>query len=93
MMCEKIVYVSTNNKISKKAGNIVKKLAQRYDDCCILSPFISFSHLKTEEFLDNSLSLLDMCDEMWVIDDIDNSFSFEVEFCKKHKIPIKIIRR
>ncbi len=92
-MCEKIVYVSTNNKISKKAGSIVRKLALKYYDCCILSPFIAFSHLKNEEFLENSLTLLDMCDEMWVIGDMENSFGFEVEFCEKHKIPIKIIRR
>ncbi|MBO7208367.1 MAG: hypothetical protein J6V58_01370 [Clostridia bacterium] len=93
MMCEKIVYVSTNNKISKKAGSIVKKLALRYDDCCILSPFLCFPYLRTEEFLDNCLTLLDMCDEMWVIDNDENSFSFEMEYCNKHKIPIKIIRR
>lgn len=92
-MCDKIVYVSTNKKISKKAGNIVKKLAQKYDDCCILSPFLCFPHHRTKEFLDNCLTLLDMCDEMWVIDEIENSFGFEVEYCNKHKIPIRIIRR
>lgn len=92
-MRDKLIYVSTNIKISKKVGAIVKKLANEYDDYCILSPYLSFPHLHTEEFLDNSMTLLDMCDEMWIIDEQKNGYGFELEYCNKHNIPIKIIRR
>lgn len=92
-MKEKIVYTTAVNYSAKKIKSEVSRLADRFDDICILSPALIFGHLSREEAYDNSITLLDMCDEMWILEDAKNAYGFETEYCRKHKIPVRIIGR
>ena len=92
-MKDKIVYATAARYSTKRIRAITCRLADEYDDVCIISPAVMFGCLDREEVYDNSITLLDMCDEMWVLDDEKNMHGYEAENCRKHKIPIRIIRR
>ena len=92
-MKDKIVYLSHKAKSTKVSHAITSIMARDYPTICILNPKIIFSHSYCEEYIENSLTLLDMCDEMWIVDSENNSENYELDYCRKHNIPIKIIRR
>ena len=65
-MKDKIVYATAARYNTKRIRAITCRLADEYDDVCIISPAVMFGCLDREEVYDNSITLLDMCDEMWV---------------------------
>ena len=92
-MKDKIIYLTHKNKNAKVLRATTSLIARNYPTVCILNPRIVFSHFNCVEFMENSLTLLDMCDEMWIVDSEKNAENYETEYCKKHKIPIRIVRR
>lgn len=92
-MKDKIIYLSHKTKNAKVSRAVTSMLARDYPSVCIINPRIVFSHLECEEYIENSLTLLDMCDEMWMVDNDKNYENYEIDYCQKHKIPIKIVRR
>lgn len=92
-MKDKLVYISDNHINTRLLRNKTCELSLSNPKACILNPKIIFSHLKNEEFMENSLTLLDMCDEMWVVGEVWDANKYEVEYCREHKIPIKAVRR
>ena len=92
-MKDKIVYLSHKTKNVKVSRAVTSATARDYPSVCIINPRIVFSHLSCEEYMENSLTLLDMCDEMWVIDNGKNCENYEFDYCTKHKIPIRTVRR
>jgi len=91
-MKDRMIYVSVKHTNAKVLRSITCSLSRDNPNVCVLNPKIAFSHFRTEDYMENSLALLDMCDEMWVVGEIWNAEKYEIEFCRKYKIPVKAVR-
>ncbi len=87
-MKDKIVYLSHNRKNAKIMRAIASIMSRDNPRVCIINPKLTFPYLTGEEYIQNSLTLLDMCDEMWVVGDIEYCENYEINYCREHRIPI-----
>ncbi len=95
---EKLVYIchvfGGKQENIDKVTKLIRKLIRTYPNICFLSPIHAtgfFYHDVTyENGMEYCLTLLDMCDEMWVFGKSSNSKGclIEKEYCRKYKIPI-----
>lgn len=92
-MKNKLVYISDKYINTKLLRVKTCELSQSNPKACIINPKIAFSHLKSDEFMENCLTLLDMCDEMWVVGEVCDANKYEIDYCREHKIPIRTVRR
>ncbi len=92
-MKNKMVYLSVKHINAKVLRTITGTLSRDNPSVCIINPKIAFSHTKNDEYMENSLALLDMCDEMWVVGEVWNAEKYEIEYCRDYKIPVKAVRR
>ena len=81
-----------------KIGN---KIAAKYikDGYAVFSPFLDyqfhfFEDLSITDYYEYSLAFLEVCDEMWVLPNWENSkgTKMEIEFALNNQIPIKYLR-
>lgn len=92
---EKIIYVAApyggdeNNK--KKIEHTIRALVGVYPQYCFISPIHAFGFLYNDvdynEGMQYCLTLLDMCDEIWIFGDSKGT-RIEREYAKRYKIPI-----
>ena len=97
-MIEKVVYVSHEydgkQENADKVATLVTELSNLYPTICFMSPAHAFGFMYESIDYDRGilycLTLLDMCDEMWVFGEFSNSKGclIEKEYCRKYKIPI-----
>lgn len=92
-MKDKIVYLAHNLKNAKILRAATSVIADKNPRLCFVNPRIMFSHLNGEEYMESALTLLDMCDEMWIVGDGAKCEHYETEYCREYKIPIKTVRR
>ena len=77
-----------------RVGELVKGLLKVHPEYCFLSPLHATGFLYNEMTWENGmeycLTLLDMCDEMWVFgkESMSKGCMMEKEYCKEHSIPI-----
>lgn len=99
---EKIVYLSHayggNEKNQIHAERVLFNLNKQFPNITFLSPIHALGYLydklSYEDGMRHCLSLLDMCDEMWIVAGYDTSRGvlIEIEYAKQHKIPVRKIR-
>lgn len=97
-MIEKVVYISHQFGGKKenydKVTELVTKLSIMYPEICFVSPIhatgFMYDKVSYEQGMEYCLTLLDMCDEMWVFGEFSESIGcmIEKEYCKAHNIPI-----
>ena len=97
-MIEKVVYIchefGGKQENADKVATLVRELSNLYPTICFISPIHAFGFLYESTDYDRGMSycltLLDMCDEMWVFGEFSNSKGclIEKEYCRKYKIPI-----
>jgi hypothetical protein len=97
-MIEKVVYIchefGSKQENADKVATLVRELSNLYPTICFISPIHAFGFLYESTDYDRGMSycltLLDMCDEMWVFGEFSNSTGclIEKEYCRKYKIPI-----
>lgn len=93
---DKIIYVS--HKYGSKAENkqavekLIKKLVRQYPQYCFVSPIHALGFLYNEMDYDTGmehcLTLLDVCDEMWICSEDSKGVKIEREYCNRYKIPV-----
>lgn len=95
---DKLVYIchefGGKQENADKVAELIKKLIKVYSNICFLSPHHAtgfFYHdVKYDKGIEYCLTLLDMCDEMWVFGSksMSKGCLIEKEYCRKYKIPI-----
>ena len=106
-MDRKLIYVAAKYGGDKKNKELVEKAiryfinkddeSQTFQRKTYISPIHTFNFLYDDteylEGLDYCLSLLDKCDECYMLSNWKDSFGAKIEygFCKGKSIPIKII--
>lgn len=98
---KKVVYVSHPSSglpvNERRIAETIKILVKEYPDILFVSPVHCFGFLYNElpwdEGMSQCIGLLNLCDEVWVFGDWQESTGclYEVQYCKLHKIPYKII--
>ena len=81
MSIEKVVYVSHEfggkQENADKVATLVTELSNLYPTICFISPIHAFGFMYESTDYDRGmlycLTLLDMCDEMWVFGEFSNS--------------------
>lgn len=98
---EKIIYFShcygmdINNRIH--AEEVLLKLNKQFPNYTLLSPIHAtgylYDRLSYDDGMRHCLALLDMCDEMYIVADFNNSkgVQIEIEYARQHNIPVKKI--
>lgn len=97
---KKTIYVShqfqNNPQNIKEIETIVKYLIKVFPDYCFISPSHAFGYLYDctdyQQGIDMCLSLMDICDELWVFSEPTDSVGvgLEIECAVKNSIPYKI---
>lgn len=97
-MMEKLVYIchefGGKQENIERVTKLIKKLIRVYPDICFLSPIHAtgfFYHdVSYEKGMEYCLTLLDMCDEMWVFGSksMSKGCMIEKNYCKRYRIPI-----
>ena len=94
---DKIIYVS--HKYGSKPENktavekLIKKLVRQYPQYCFVSPIHALGFLYNEMDYDTGmehcLTLLDVCDEMWICSEDSKGVELERAYCQRYNIPVK----
>ncbi len=97
-MIEKVVYVSHEfggkQENADKVAKLVTELTLFHPEICFISPIHAFGFMyhdtDYERGIELCLTLLDMCEELWVFGEYSNSRGclIEKQYAKNHKIPI-----
>lgn len=95
---DKVIYIChefggdiVNKEIVAK---LIEKLVNIFPNYCFVSPIHSFGYLydevSYERGMEYCITLLDMCDEMWVFGDksMSKGCLIEKRYCDRYKIPI-----
>lgn len=95
---KKVIYISheygNDYENADRVADLVRAYSIVHSDYCFVSPIHSFgfmySDLNYEHGMKLCLTLLDMCDEMWVFGDrsMSKGCQIEKEFCNRYDIPI-----
>mgnify|MGYP003194544428 FL=1 len=102
-MRKKLVYICSPcrgdiEKNIEKAQRYCREAVELWDDVIPIAPHVYFTQFlddtKQEERaagMDMGLSLLAMCDELWVygIENPSEGMRNEIEYAKQHQIPIR----
>ena len=82
----------------KDVENKVKQLIKEYPDYLFISPIHCFGYLYEsmtyEDGIDACLKLLDICDEIWILDDkyqASKGVMIEREYALNNNIPIYLV--
>lgn len=77
-----------------RVAAIIREFIKWYPDICFMSPIHAFGfYYHDTEYLhgiDYCLTLLEVCEEMWVFGEHSKSRGCQIEkaYCKEHNIPI-----
>ena len=95
---DKLVYIchqyGGEDENKKRVTNLVKNLVQAYPNYCFLSPIHAtgfFYHdISYERGMEHCLTLLDLCDEMWLFGNksMSKGCMIEKDYCERYKIPV-----
>ena len=102
-MRKKLVYICSPcrgdiEKNIEKAQRYCREAVELWDDVIPIAPHVYFTqflddtkHEERAAGMDMGLSLLAMCDELWVygIENPSEGMRSEIEYAKQHQIPIR----
>ncbi len=95
---DKLIYIchqfGGEQKNVLQVERLIKGLIKYHPTYCFLSPLHAtgflYKELTYDKGMEYCLTLLDMCDEMWVFGEFSQSKGclLEKEYCKQYNIPI-----